>query len=69
MKLFETSNVIEFHYCVLSANAPLLPRVRGNSATVGFENMSGTRGFLHSFDTTSSVSTSQALRFTPNPND
>jgi len=64
-KLFQTSNVIEFHYCTLAAGTGTTAAVTGAGATVGLENGAGTIGVLHSFDTAGSVSTSAALRFTP----
>ncbi len=61
----ETSNVIEVHYCALSANGGSATRILGSTATVGLENPAGTAGVQHSFDTANSVSTANALRFTP----
>jgi len=63
-KLFETTNIVEFHYCTLTAGTSG-DRVTGNSATVGIESLDGTNGFEHSFNTPMSVSTANALRFTP----
>jgi hypothetical protein len=64
VKLFATTNVIELHYCTLTPS-PMADRVTGSSATVGLENGSGTDGVQHSFDAASSVSTANAIRFTP----
>ncbi len=62
-KLFETTNVIELHYCGMQPadNA----RANGSSATVGLESLSGTAGVLHAFNVANSVGTNKALRFTP----
>ncbi len=65
VKVYETTNVIEFHYCSLVANAGSATRILGNSATVGVENLAGSAGVQHSFNTASSVNTTAALRFTP----
>ncbi len=65
VKLYETTNVIEFHYCTLTAGSSTAARVSGGSATVGLENATGSAGALHSYNTASSVDTTNALRFTP----
>jgi hypothetical protein len=59
IKLFETSNVIEFHYCALGAN------MTGNEATIGLRALTGTLSEQHSLNTPGAVSTTNALRFTP----
>ena len=64
-QLYETTNVIEYHYCTLAANAGDAPRTTGGAAAVGVENAAGTSGVQHSFNTTGSVSTANAIRFTP----
>ena len=64
-QLYETSNVIEFHYCNLAPGAGSLPETTGASATIGLENAAGTDGVQHSTNTASAVSTANALRFTP----
>jgi len=64
-KLFETTGVIEFHYCSMGTADPEYHA--GASATVGLQNLTGTDGVLHSFDTPASVSVTTALRFTPAP--
>ncbi|MBL8924592.1 MAG: hypothetical protein JNJ54_37425, partial [Myxococcaceae bacterium] len=58
VKLFETSNVVEMHYCTLTG-------VSGSSATVGIENAMGNAGVLHSYNTAMSVNTMTGLRYTP----
>jgi hypothetical protein len=66
-KLFETTNVIEFHYCTLTPSASGPASVTGNSATIGLENATGMVGVLHSYNTAMSISTANALRYTPAP--
>ena len=61
-KLFETTNAIEFHYCEMTGTNA---RVRGSSATVGFEDSTGTLGQRVSYDTADSVSPMNAHRFVP----
>jgi hypothetical protein len=65
VQIFETTGVVEFHYCTLAVNGGDALRTAGNQATVGVENLAGTSGTLHSFDTAAAVSTANALRFTP----
>lgn len=64
VKLYEKSGVIEFHYCRLEIPPPS-GLESGQVATVGIESLSGRSGVLHSYRTIGSVSTSQAIRFTP----
>jgi hypothetical protein len=63
-KLFETSNVIEVHYCSVTPgmNAGF---ATGSSASVGMESGTGRTGLQHSFNTAMSISTATALRWTP----
>ena len=63
-KLFETTNVIELHYCAITPGA-MPPLATGSSATIGIENADGTRGLQHSNNTAMSVSATTGLRFTP----
>lgn len=63
-KLFETTNVIELHYCAITPGA-MPPLATGSSATIGIENADGTRGRQHSHNTAMSVSAMTGLRFTP----
>ncbi|MGE0495481.1 MAG: hypothetical protein AB7S38_40120 [Vulcanimicrobiota bacterium] len=60
MKLFETTNVIEFHYQTLAG-------ANGNSATIGVQDGSGTRAAQFSFNTANTIMSGTALRFTPRP--
>lgn len=63
-KLFETTGVIELHYCTLTAGA-MAPLVTGSSATIGIESPDGRNGRMHSHERAMAVSTTTALRFTP----
>lgn len=63
-KLFETTGVIELHYCTLTPGA-MAPLVTGSSATVGIESPDGRNGRMHSHERAMAVSTTTALRFTP----
>lgn len=63
-KLFE-SGVVELHYCAVTSTDAA--RASGGSATVGLEDPLGADGAQHSFDTVGSVSTTDAIRFTPAP--
>ena len=63
--MLEGTNVVEFHYCTLDAGTGSATRVTGDSATVGLESATGNEGLEHSFNAASSVSTTQAIRFTP----
>lgn len=65
VKLFQTTNVVEFHYCTLTPGSGTMAAVTGGGATVGLENAAGSVGIQHSLNTAASVSTSTALRFTP----
>ncbi|MCA2977095.1 MAG: hypothetical protein INH41_24880 [Myxococcaceae bacterium] len=68
-QLNETSNVIEFHYCTMTPGAgqASIDRTSGSSATVGLEDLTGGSGVQSSFNTVNSVSTMNAVRFTPAP--
>jgi len=63
-QLYETSNVIELHYCTMTPGMDM-PGATGASATVGLENAAGSLGIQHSFDTPDSVDTVNGIRFTP----
>jgi hypothetical protein len=60
--LFETTGVIEFHYCNLGTNSAA---ATGARAAIGIEDPAGTEGVQHSFNLPNAVSVTQALRFTP----
>ncbi len=64
-QLYETSDVIELHYCTLTPGTVDVPGATGGGATVGLENPGGTLGFQHSIDTAMSVGTVNGIRFTP----
>jgi hypothetical protein len=67
VQVYETTNVIEFHYCDLSgpADGGLPNLATGADSTIGLETPSGDGGVQHSYNTAGSVSTSSGLRFTP----
>ena len=65
VQLVETTNLIEFHYCTLTASTGDATRTLGNQATVGIESANGTAGTLHSFNAANGAVTTTALRFTP----
>jgi len=66
VKLFETTNVIEFHYCVMTPGGSAT-LATGASATVGMEDGTGFIAQRHSFNMAGAVMTGSALRFTPAP--
>jgi len=63
-KLFETTGVIELHYCTLTPgmNAGF---ATGSSATIGVESPDGRSGRMHSHERAMSISTTSAIRFSP----
>jgi len=61
-KLFETTGVIELHYCTIN---PVNVRNTGSQATVGVEDSTGLRGNLVGFDFPGSVATATAFRLSP----
>jgi hypothetical protein len=63
VKLFETTHVVEFHYCRLEPVGS--PLSTGFSATIGIQDGTGLRAAQHAFNMVGAVSTSAALRFTP----
>lgn len=65
VKLFETSGVIELHYCALELNGGSMEQLTGSTSTIGLENLAGTEGVQHSFDQANSISSGAALRFVP----
>jgi hypothetical protein len=64
-QLYESTNVIEFHYCNLAANGGSTTDVSGAGATIGIESPTGADGVQHSNNTANSVNTTDAIRFTP----
>ncbi len=50
VKLFETTNVIEYHYCSLTSMDTTSTRHTGSSATIGLQNIARTRGQVWSVD-------------------
>jgi hypothetical protein len=65
VKLFETTNVVELHYCSMTAAASDVARAAGDSATIGIENGAGDNGFLVALNRAATVSTANAFRLTP----
>ena len=57
--------MIEFHYCSMVAGTGSAAATSGSGASVGLEHTNGSEGIQHSFNTASSVSPANALRFTP----
>ena len=64
-KLFETTNVVEFHYCTLTAATAYVARATGAEATIGVENAAGDNGLLVGFNRVGTASTGTAFRLTP----
>ncbi|MFO0606484.1 MAG: hypothetical protein U0324_25150 [Polyangiales bacterium] len=62
VKLFETTNVIEVHYCAVTAGNA---RASGNSATVGVEDPTGASGTEISYLTADAARTGFGWRLTP----
>jgi hypothetical protein len=58
MKWFETTNVVEFHYCAMGATT-------SSSATIGLENATGTNGAKVSFNQAGNSATGTGWSFTP----
>lgn len=65
LKFFETTGVIEFHYCSMLLNGGDPAVLSGGTSTVGVENLTGTDAVMHSHLTPNSVINGQGLRFTP----
>ncbi len=61
-KLFEGTNVIELHYCSITAGDE---RASGNSATIGAESLTSEYGTQVSYNTADAVVTGRAYRLTP----
>jgi hypothetical protein len=70
-KLFESTGVIEFHYCSLLSgmSSGSMARVSGSSATIGLENFAGNDGVVHSYNASGgdAVGTGRAIQFVPTP--
>lgn len=64
-QVFETSNVVEFHYCSINAGTSTDGRASGNSATIGIESLTGATGVQAGFNRPNSAVTGGAVRFTP----
>lgn len=63
-KLFETTRVIELHYCSL-AMGTMTDLQTGRHATLGIENPAGTRGVLIGANNRRVVASGAAIRMTP----
>lgn len=63
-KLFETSQVIELHYCSL-AMGTMTDLQTGRHATIGVENLAGTRAVLVGANNRRVVTSGSAIRLTP----
>jgi hypothetical protein len=61
-KLFESTGVIEYHYCNLTGPTP---RAGGSGATIGAEDAQGVRGILVAQDAPGVVATGRAFRLLP----
>lgn len=61
-QLYETTGVIELHYCTLSGTFLV---VRGSGATIGLEDATGVTGRLVSFNTRDAIAAGDGIRFTP----
>ncbi len=65
-KVYETTNVVEFHYCSMLTNTGTDPtRTEGSSATIGLENDTGASGVQAGFNRPLSAVTGGGYRFTP----
>jgi hypothetical protein len=66
VQVFETTNVVEFHYCSMNVNASSDPgRAFGASATIGIEDSAGAAGVQAGFNRPNSAATGSGYRFTP----
>jgi hypothetical protein len=64
IKLFETTNVIEFHYCSMDT-LEMDERHTGESATIGVQDFSGTNAAQVAFNTAGTTPTGTWFRFVP----
>jgi hypothetical protein len=67
VKLYETTNVIEYHYCSLVLNGGSPDLLSGSSSTIGIENAAGTDAARHSFNIAGSITSGSGLRYTAQP--
>ncbi len=61
-KLFETTNVVEIHYCSL---APATGSASGSNATIGVEDLTGSFGAQISYNTAAGATSGNGYRLTP----
>jgi hypothetical protein len=62
VQLYETTNVIEIHYCSTGTGSN---EATGNDATIGTENAAGTAGVQVSYNTGGAAVTGGGYRITP----
>ncbi len=68
VKLYETTNVIEFHYCTLTVGSEGAARVGGSSATVGISGLANNDTAAGIYANFGGVATQgSGWRFTPSP--
>lgn len=60
IKLYESSNVIEYHYCTLNGDSS-----DGAEATIGLQSLDPAVGDLVGFDAPGTLTEGQRIRFTP----
>lgn len=65
VKIYETTNVLEFHYCTMQLNGGSQNRLTGETATVGLENQSGNEAAQFSHRTANMVFQGMGVRFVP----
>lgn len=61
IKLFERTNVVEYHYCALNGSA----RTSGSNASIGMQDPGALRGVSYAIRRPGAVMTGSAVRFTP----
>ena len=66
VQLYPATQEVELHYCSLTSPPDPQNAVSGGSATVGLESPNGLTGAQHSFNQGLSVTSTTAIRFTPN---
>jgi hypothetical protein len=63
IKLFETSNAIELHYCGMAPAGNAF--ASGSSATIGLQDLAGAAAVQQSFNVADAVASGKAFRFAP----
>jgi hypothetical protein len=59
------NGVVEYHYCELTPGTDTTGRATGSQASIGLESLDGTKGVQFSFKKANAISTTKAIRFTP----